>query len=123
LAINLKSKNLLIGFILLLAISVAGIFLKGKLEFFNGILWGFTLSYSGLLLFIFLPNFKQNNSYKKVSIATYLSRSAIRITIIMALFLSLIFLLKVHAIGLLVGSFVSMMILNFYFLFNMKQSQ
>jgi hypothetical protein len=42
---------------------------------------------------------------------------------LLILFIAIVFLLKVNALGLLAGSFIGMICLSFIFLFKMKTSQ
>jgi len=89
----------------------------------SGLLWGLSLSYSGLLLFLLLPNHKYGQGIQALSMITYLFRSIIRMSTILLLFVVMVFVLKVHALGLLGGAFAGMMILSFLFLFKMKPAQ
>lgn len=94
-----------------------------KTIFINGFFWGIALSYCGLLLFTFIPNFKSKNGYSNLSIFEYLFRSVVRMSTLLILFAIIVLVLKVSAFGLLVGSFIGMICLSFIFLFKMKPSQ
>lgn len=118
-----SKKNVYIGFFSVLIVTIITHFLLKNVTFISGILWGITLSYIGLILFILLPNFKNDASQKTFSPLQYIFRSIIRMGTIVILFIALVFLLKVHTVGLLLGAFAGMMILSFIFLFKMKSAQ
>jgi len=118
-----SNKSILIGFFSILLITISAHFLLKDSTFISGILWGVTLSYIGLILFIFIPNFKNNDSQKTFSALQYILRSIIRMGTIIIIFSALVFLLKVHALGLLAGAFAGMMVLSFLFLYKMKSAQ
>jgi hypothetical protein len=118
-----SKKNIVVGFlgILLLTISIHLFF--NQIKFIGGFLWGVTLSYAGLLLFLFLPNFDSDKNYHNLSMVKYLLRSIIRMGTLLILFVIIVFFLKVNALGLLAGAFIGMICLSFIFLFQMKPSQ
>jgi len=118
-----SKKNILVGFLPVALTTILMHLVLKDITFISGLLWGFTLSYCGLLLFIFIPNFKSGQDIEKLSIVNYLLRSTIRMSTILVLFVALVFILKVHALGLLAGAFAGMMILSFLFLFKMKPAQ
>ena len=118
-----SKKNILSGFLIILLITTAIQLLLNKVPFVSGFLWGLTLSYCGLLLFIFLPNFKSDNNYQNLSVIQYLFRSIVRMSTLLIFFTVIVFVLKVNALALLAGSFIGMIGLSFIFLFKMKPSQ
>jgi hypothetical protein len=118
-----SKKNIVVGFIGVLLLSITLHLFFNQIKFIGGFLWGVTLSYAGLLLFLFLPNFNSDKGYNNLSMAKYLFRSTIRMGTLLILFVIIVFLLKVNALGLLAGAFIGMIGLSFTFLFKMKPSQ
>jgi hypothetical protein len=116
-------KNIIALYFGILIVTVIVHLLIKDSKFISGLLWGFTLAYSGLLLFLFLPNHKFSQDVQALSMVNYLFRSVIRMSAILGLFMVMVFVLKVHALGLLGGAFAGMMILSFLFLFKMKPAQ
>lgn len=116
-------KNVIALYFFVLVVTIIAHLLINESKFISGLLWGFTLAYSGLLLFLFLPNHKSGQDVQALSMINYLLRSVIRMSTILGLFMLMVFVLKVHALGLLGGAFAGMMILSFLFLFKMKPAQ
>lgn len=118
-----SKKNIVVGFLGVLLLTIAIHLFFNQIKFIGGFFWGVSLAYSGLLLFLFLPNFSSDKSYHNLSIVKYLFRSTIRMGTLLILFVAMVFLLKVNALGLLAGAFIGMIGLSFIFLFKMKPSQ
>lgn len=116
-------KNIVTLYFGILIVTVVVHLLIREYKVISGILWGFSLAYSGLLLFLFLPNHKSGQDVQALTMINYLFRSVIRMSTVLGLFMVMVFVLKVHALGLLGGAFAGMMILSFLFLFKMKPAQ
>lgn len=116
-------KNIVALYFGIVIVTVIVHLLLKESKVISGLLWGFTLAYSGLLLFLFLPNHKSGQEVQALSMINYLFRSVVRMSTILVLFMVMVFVLKVNALGLLGGAFAGMMILSFLFLFKMKPAQ
>ena len=115
-----NNKILLCGLAICIALSFLLFKIWGAANFGIGLFWGFSLSYIGFSLFLLLPNKLSNKASQAVSVMNYLIRSGIRITIMLILFVCVVFYFKINSLGLLIGTFAGLMVFTFLFLYQMK---
>ena len=86
-----------------------------------GIAAGVGIAYVGFILYYFL--FPRPGAKKVTFIQGYLPGAAVRYVAMIGLFCTVVFWLKMHTIGVLLGTFVGMMVSTFVSLNTMRQKQ
>lgn len=107
------------GFALVAAVAAALIPLAGRQSMATGITTGVGIAYLGFLLYYYLfprPG-NSNSSFMKL----YVPGAVLRYVVMTGVFCTVVFLLKIHPIGVLLGTFVGMMASTFVSLNTMRQ--
>lgn len=115
-----SKKVLSAGLITALGISFLLYKIWGAAQFGIGLAWGLSIVYIGLFTFLVFPGHVVNKTNSAVSVMNYLIKSGIRITIMLTLFIGVVFWFKINSLGLMIGAFAGLMGLTFYFLYQMK---
>jgi hypothetical protein len=118
---NNLSLPLISGFILVVAAGTALYFFLPKPgeNLITGTVAGFGVAYLGFLLYYFLlPRTNSGATFVK----SYLPGAVLRYVTMIGAFCVVVFLLKIHTLGVLLGTFIGMMVSTFVSLNSMRQS-
>jgi hypothetical protein len=114
--------TLVAGFVLTVAAAAALLLVPrfGEAHLVTGIVCGLGVAYLGFLLYYFLLPRPGEKGTGIPFLRGYLPGAALRYVIMIGAFCAVVFLLQVHAIGVLIGTFIGMMASTFVTLNKMR---
>ena len=111
---------LILGFAIISIASAALYFSLGVNHMATGTVTGIGIAYLGFLLYFFLMPRPGNNGFSFFK--SYLPGAVIRYVVMITAFCAVVFLLKVNTLGVLLGTFIGMMISTFVSLNTIRRS-
>jgi hypothetical protein len=110
---------LIIGAVVVTAAAAVVYYLSGPLKLVTGTVAGFDIAYLGFLLYYFLlPRQTEKGAFLK----SYLPGAAARYTVMIGILYIVVFVLKINTLGVLLGTFIGMMLSTFVSLNTMRKA-
>jgi hypothetical protein len=110
---------LIIGAVVVTAAAAVVYFLSGPLKLVTGTVAGFDIAYLGFLLYYFLlPRQIEKGAFVK----SYLPGAAARYIVMIGILCIAVFVLKINTLGVLLGTFIGMMLSTFVSLNTIRKS-